>query len=231
MFHMGRIWLGYTGVAAIAAALSPMAMQSQSVAFQYAELPEAREIDLARSAAPPWFSDSAAVYVLRGGSFMKVRDGSKGACAVLRDHPESLYPICFDVEATRTILPIEFRRQQLYAAGSDDAAVEREIDAAIARGELQVPSRPALTYMMSRDQVLYAGAKGPRVGAWHPHTMLYIPYARPEVFGIPQRLGRGDFQVANAGKATAHLIMWAAEWSRPESAAARGTTRRRGGST
>jgi len=70
--------------------------------------PDTYEIALARSAAPPELSREADVYVLRAADFEKVRAGTNGAvCLVARDHPESLYPICYTPEAARAILPIE----------------------------------------------------------------------------------------------------------------------------
>jgi hypothetical protein len=204
------IIVGFVVVGSVAHAQGPQ---------RYQLMAESDEVALARAGAPSWFSDSAAIYVLRTNGYAKVRDGVRGACAVMRDHPESLYPICYDDEAARTIMHIEFRQYALRVEGVDEDALTRRVDAEIASGKLAVPKRPAMSYMMSRDQVIYAGANGRRVGAWHPHVMLYVPYATPEQFGIPGRTPKGDFQVDDAGKATAHLVMWTHDWSRPDSAA------------
>lgn len=185
----------------------------------FTELDEAYEIALARSAAPAWFGDSAAVWVWRGGRHVQVTSG-RNACAVVRDHPDSLYPICFDPEAARTILPIELRVHELRSANVPEDEVCATIEREIAAGTLHVPTRPVLTYMMSRDQVLYTGRDGARVGAWQPHVMLYYPNLRGEDFGIPARIPGGRFQVAESGRAISHLIVVTADWARAESVAA-----------
>lgn len=176
-------------------------------------LPEAEEIRLALSAAPPAISGNADVWVLRRGGHVKVRSGTSGvACIVTRDHPESLYPICFDAEATRTMLPLMLREQQLREKGLTDEQVAQEIEAAIARRELTLPSRPAMAWMMSPSQVIYAGATGPRVGAWHPHVMIYSPYATTETLGY-SGLPDGDFSLREAGRPTAHILIITRDWA------------------
>src|SRR5262245_4181563 len=70
-------------------------------------LPDSDEIRLARTAAPAEISGAATVYAVRDGDAQVLVQGTNGcACMVSRDlHAGSLYPICFDVEATRFVLP------------------------------------------------------------------------------------------------------------------------------
>jgi len=176
-------------------------------------MPESDEIRLALSAAPPEVARDADVWVLRRGGHVKVRTGTSGvACMVGRDHPESLYPICYDAEAARSILPIAIRESQLREKGADDATIEREVTGAIERGELKLPAASAMSWMLSRDQVIYAGASGRRVGQWHPHIMIYMPYATRAKLGYPAR-ANGDLGIGDEGKATAHLIVITGAWS------------------
>jgi hypothetical protein len=190
-----------------------MDVSAQSAASRPPLLPEDDEIRIALSAAPAEVSRDADVWVLRRGGHVKVRSGNSGiACMVSRDHPESLYPICYDTEAARTILPIALREQQLREEGRDDAAVEAEIRAAIERGELKLPSGTAMSWMLSPHQVIYAGSQGPRVGKWHPHIMLYMPYATQAKLGYAAR-PNGDLAVREEGKATAHLIIITPDWA------------------
>lgn len=77
-------------------------------------LSQEREIALALTAAPPSVASDVDVYVLRRGGFVKVRSGSTGvSCLVERDHPKARYPICYDAEATRTILPSQLEVQAM----------------------------------------------------------------------------------------------------------------------
>jgi len=176
-------------------------------------LPEAREIALARSAAPPEVAEGADIWLLRRGGFVRTVPGTNGvACFVARDHPESLYPICYNAEGARTVLRIELRRQELREQGWTEEKVEAEIDRALAAGELPTPREPAMAWMLSPEQVLYTGADGRRVGQWFPHMMIYMPGATLESLGLVEKQGADVFLV-NAGKRTAHLIVKTRAWS------------------
>jgi hypothetical protein len=176
-------------------------------------LPDSQEVALALSAAPPDVTAGATVYVLRRGGFVKARAGTDSLiCLVQRDHPESLYPICYDAEASRTILPIALREQELREGGRSEEEVERTIAAELAAGRFTPPRRVAVSYMMSAGQVLYAGARGRRVGAWHPHVMLYVPGASAASYGLGAAAQR-VISVGDDGKPTAHLVVKVPRWS------------------
>jgi hypothetical protein len=174
---------------------------------------EPEEIALARSAAPPELSAAAAVYVLRRGGHVKVVAGTNGAaCMVARDHPESLYPICYDPEAARTMLPVELEENRLRERGLSEDSIIARIDAGFRNGQFSPPSTLAIAYMMSRQQVLYAGANGRRVGQWFPHLMYYAPYMTREKMangGMPN----GDMTLAQEGRATAHFVVMTRDWA------------------
>jgi hypothetical protein len=209
-FHE-RIWR-YLYVLAVILAVSSEAA-AQTAVSRPPLLAEDEEIRLARSAAPPEISRDADVWVLRRGGFVKVRSGPNGvACMVSRDHPESLYPICYDPESARTILPITLREAELREKGQDEAAIDAEIKAAIERGELKLPTGSAMSWMLSADQVIYAGANGRRVGKWFPHIMIYMPGATRAKLGFAA-LPNGDYGIGDEGKPTAHLIVITASWS------------------
>lgn len=153
-------------------------------------LPEAEEIELAVSAAPPEVSANADVYVLRGTEFVKVRSGTNGcACMVARDlHEEGRYPICFDREAAQTVMLREMKETSLRAKGKSEAEVKQEIDALLKDRALPTAKRPAVAYMMSPRQVLFSSpeANGVRVGAWHPHVMMTGVGLTHAQLGFPQ---------------------------------------------
>ena len=93
---------------------------------------EEAEIALARSAAPAAISSDADIWVLRRGGHVKVKSGSTGvACLVTRDHPESLYPMCYDAAGARTILPIALREQKLREQGWTAERIAADVAAAI----------------------------------------------------------------------------------------------------
>jgi len=167
-------------------------------------LPDSDEIRLARSAAPTAISDSATIYVLHRGGHVRIREGTNGyTCLVNRDHPASLYPGCYDAEGSRTVLQAELLAQRLREQGIAWSEVERQVVAAFVTGQLHRPQRPALQYMMSVQQDLYASYAGPHVGHWHPHIMIYFPEHVTEAdMGIPAALGG--------------MVSLGTEWSLPE---------------
>lgn len=173
----------------------------------YAFLPEDYEVALARSAAPRELSDSADVYVLGPDGHVKVRTGTNGAaCLVSRDHPESLYPICYDPEAARTVLHRHLERQRLRVSGLP----EDSIAVRMAEDRSPIPQRAAVTYMMSRHQVLYSGER--RVGTWHPHLMIYMPGLTPADVGT-DGLENGNLSISAPGTPDAHFIVMTNEWT------------------
>ena len=178
---------------------------------------EHEEIALAVSAAPSEISQAADVWVLRDGGPAKARAGTNGcACMVSRDlHDGSLYPICFDREATRTVLKRELMELTLRAAGKSEEEVQRAITAAYDRGELVTPAKPAVAYMMSSRQVLFSSplAEGRRVGAWSPHVMIYMPGATGEQFGLAKESKVTQFFVSDDGTRGAHFIVKVPQWA------------------
>lgn len=198
--------------------LLPAAALAQTAGDRVPRLSEAEEIALARSAAPANISEQATILVLRDGRYETAAVGSSGVtCMVSRSRPLSMEPICYDPEASRTILRIETRQVELRLAGVSEEERERRIAELIGGGELALPQRPALAYMMSAGQILYADAET-RVGAWYPHIHLYLPYATPEQFGglTPSGPSTGTALVADAGKPTANLVVLVREFTQPE---------------
>jgi len=180
-------------------------------------LPERDEIAMARSAAPSEVSGRADIYVLRARGLEKVVTGSNGcACFVSRDlHEGSRYPICYDQEAVRTSMPREIMELTLRMAGRQEGEIRGLVDAAYKDGTLKAPTRPSLIYMLSPHQVLFSspGAEGVRVGAWHPHLMIPMPYATAAQFGLQQPSKVDGLAIDNEGQVHAQLIVIAPNWA------------------
>ena len=180
-------------------------------------LPDSIEIALATSAAPGELSSSATVYAVRDGKVLTLRAGTNGSsCMVARDsHAGSLYPICYNPEGTRTVLERELMQVRLRTLGVAEDSIDRAVEAAYRSGELEIPKDVALAYMMSPQQVLFSNARkeGRRVGAWHPHLMLYVPGATPAKFGLSDS-GTGDpIQVGSPGTPQAEVIVKLPKWA------------------
>src|SRR5579872_625210 len=164
---------------------------------------DADDIALALTAAPASITAGAAVYILRDGTFAKVRDGSTGwVCTVGRDprvKPIAVAPQCYNPEGARTSMREGMLRAQLWSRNVSNTAIQREVDAAFQRGTLQHPSKPVMIYMMSSHQVLesFQGDSEWTTGAWHPHIMIYLPHATADQFALDAETQAGPVSVSS----------------------------------
>lgn len=171
-------------------------------------LARAREIALARSAAPPEVSDRATVLTLvRGEGFVVAEPGTNGVtCLVDRSWPNALEPHCFDPEGSRTILPVHAREMELREQGLSKEAIQADIADGYRTGRFVVPARPAVTWMMSAEQVLY-NDDGRRVGAWKPHLMIYYPFLTDADVGLTGTTPANGPMLSDPGRPTANLVI------------------------
>jgi hypothetical protein len=179
-------------------------------------LPEAREIALARSAAPAAVSAEAAVWVLAHSGYRLAVLGSNGAaCLVSRSWVASVEPVCYDREGAATIMRMEMLHTELLHAGRSVAQAEREVQSAIDRGEIRLPSRVAVSWMQSAAQQLVSD-DGQPVGAWRPHLMLYSPHFTAADLGVSAGDGAGGIVVVDGGRPKAMLLIVAGEFVQVE---------------
>ena len=154
---------------------------------EYTMTPEA-EVALAKSAAPENVSLHATVKILTSSGFKVAAEGDNGfVCIVMRGRGaptltpaprrDLVYyaklgaPICFNPQASRTVLPLQQLRTKLGMEGKTPDEITQAVEAAYAKGELPKMEAAAFAYMFSAGQDL-----GPGVGHWHPHMMVYTPY-------------------------------------------------------
>ncbi len=188
MIYLAK-WARVAGaVALVAACAVPASISAQGTEGgrpgPRAVLDRDREIALARSAAPSEVSKDATVLAWNGRTFEVAAKGSNGVtCYVGRSWPTSIEPHCFDEEGARTILPIHLRQTELWAQGADREAIDAEIAEGLRTGTFRLPSRPALSYMMSAGQDLIDD-DGNKAGSWRPHLMLYYPWLTSEGMGL-----------------------------------------------
>lgn len=152
-------------------------------------MPREAEVALARTAAPANISGKATIKVLTSSGFQVVHEGDNGfVCMVLRAWAAPTYtpapfrdlvydptvraPICFNPEAVRSVVPYYELRSTLGMAGKAPDQIAMGIEAAYARGELPKREGASFAYMWSAEQHL-----GPGVGHYHPHMMVFTPYA------------------------------------------------------
>jgi hypothetical protein len=180
-------------------------------------LPDAEELALATSAAPPEISAKADVYTFKAGKPVKVRAGSSGAaCMVARDlHEGSAYPICYDAEGVRTRMQRELMEVGLRMSGAAEDEIERRVAAAYDKGELKRPGKITVAYMTSPRQVIFSSARaeGRRVGAWWPHLMITAPGLSAAGLGIPPNASLGGFSIDAIDGHHNELVVQLHTWS------------------
>jgi hypothetical protein len=154
------------------------------------EMAKSAEIALARSAAPERISSRATIKVLTRNGFEVAAQGDNGfTCIVMRswsaapDEETSYYakvrsPICFDQNASRSILPIEELRTRLGLGGKSPGEIAREVSVQYGNGQLPQLDGVSFGYMWSASS-----DTGPGFGAWHPHMMIFAPYYENSALG------------------------------------------------
>jgi hypothetical protein len=123
----------------------------------------------------------------------------------------------------------ELKELTLRGQGMSEDRVQREVNAAYRRGELTSLDKPAVTYMMSRRQVLFSSPEkqGVRVGSWHPHVMISLPFVTKEQLGLVADSNVSVLQIDNPGEQRAELIVIVPQWSDGSSAASRARSKPR----
>lgn len=95
------------------------------------------------------------------------------------------------------------------------AELERALAEGVGSGEIPMPKRPAMSYMMSSAQRLYDPESGRSAGNWKPHIMLYVPYLTSTAIGLGEVMP--TIQVARPGTPMAHLIVVVPQFVDPAS--------------
>ena len=179
-------------------------------------LPAGQEIALARSAAPAEVSRDATIYVLTDTGYAVAVPGSNGnACLVDRGWPDSLEPQCFDPEARATIMQTSLAQMAGIQQGRAAEAIDRELAEGLRSGRFRLPTRPAMSYMMSSAQRLI-GDDGRPAGNWQPHLMLFMPYITSEQLGLGGTPNPAAGIVVDSGKPTANLMVIVKKFVDPE---------------
>jgi hypothetical protein len=152
------------------------------------------EIALARSAAPSFISDQAAIYVLTPRGYALAANGSNGfTCFVDRSwsklfqdldfwNPNMRGPTCLNPPA-RSILTLTEMVTQWALADHSKAQIEAETKTAVERKEFPAIEPGAMSYMMSKDQWLASPSTPGAPSNWKPHVMFYFPDADPDTWG------------------------------------------------
>jgi hypothetical protein len=146
------------------------------------------ETRLAVNALPKELRDGAAVMVLEADRYVKVRSGTNPFTCIVSRRGGNFYPVCFDEEGTRTILPAFADDAVFRMKGSTDQEIEQKLAEGFEQGRYRPPSRPGIAYMLSPATYMMNSEKLARTP---PHTMFYAPFlTNADIGGI---LGKTAF--------------------------------------
>jgi hypothetical protein len=101
---------------------------------------------------------------------------------------------------------MELRRTTLYHTGRAEAQVDAEIARGLVSGTFRLPTRPAMSYMMSDGQRLVSDDGRP-AGKWRPHVMVYFPYLRNRQVGFGAAPDMAVGMVVEEGSATSSVLL------------------------
>jgi hypothetical protein len=146
-------------------------------------LPRDLEIRLAVDALPKELRDGASVLVLESDGYVKVRSGTNPFTCIVSRRAGNFYPVCFDEEGTRTILPAFADDAVFRMKGSSEQEIEQKLAEGFAQGRYRPPSRPGIAYMLSPATYMVNSGKLTRTP---PHTMFYAPFlTNADIGGVP----------------------------------------------
>ncbi len=189
------------------------------VISQYRMASEAKEIALARSAAPASISDHAEVLIFGERGYDIAVKGTNGfVCLVVRAwdnnfessqfwNPKMRAPECLNPAAAHSVLPQYLTRTKWVLAGVSKSEMRNRESAELAIGKLKAPEPGSICYMMSKDGYLNDAAGGP----WHPHVMFYMPRTQALLWGA--NLPGSPVLMGNADQDTSVFYVIVPHWS------------------
>src|SRR5216117_35581 len=125
------VWSAIVLMSALSPAGAAQSAGGDSARFaqspQYPLLPRALEIELALSAAPKHLRDEATVWVLDKSGYAIARKGGNAFACVVSRRAGDLFPVCWDAEGTRSLLPLDVDDALQRLAGKSTAEIERSV--------------------------------------------------------------------------------------------------------
>lgn len=197
LLHLHQWPLADTLAAALTALALGLACGGQAQAAAPKLLSTACEEALALSAIPSHLRAAASTWVLGNDGYRRHRQGTGPiSCLVQRNHPDSIIPVCFDAEGSRSIMPAKMAESEAAVAGASREQVKTAFAAGVARGDWQPPARPGLAWMVSgHNRILNQG----RIIHASPHLMFYAPNLTDADIG-------GSFQAAMTNRGLPFVI-------------------------
>ncbi len=173
------VWLAIVLMSALSPAGAAQSAGGAGARFaqapQYPLLPRTLEIELALSAAPKHLRDDATVWVLDKSGYAIARKGGNAFACVVSRRAGDLFPVCWDAEGTRSLLPLDFEDAQLRLSGKSGSEIEAIVTEYFKSGRYHAPSRAGIAYMLSPMRYRIDEHGGVTRTTSNPHLMFYGP--------------------------------------------------------
>ena len=166
--------LSLTVVAAGLPAQAPAEHNHNATGGPVMTLPRDLELRLAVNALPKPLRSAATVRVLEGAAYVEAIHGTNPFTCIVSRRGGNFYPVCFDQEGARTILPAYEDDVTFRLKGMSSAEVENQLALRFADGRYRPPARPGIAYMLS--PATYLLNKEGKLARTYPHTMFYAPF-------------------------------------------------------
>ena len=142
---------------------------------QYPLFPRSLEIELALSAAPKHLRENASVWLLESNGYTLAKKGTNPFTCLVSRRGGDLFPVCWDAEGARSLLPIDFDDALLRLSGKSSMQVAAIVADRFKSGEYHAPARAGIAYMLSpmRFRIDEDGAVTRTPS--NPHLMFYGP--------------------------------------------------------
>ena len=204
-----RYWL--ISAAVLVSAFQPVTAQSgENATLKPAvRLTPAREIELARTAAPSLISNRASIWVLGAGGYEQAVTGSNGfGCLVQRGtNGQSLIPRCDDAHGVSALYPVMFLLEEMRASGATVSAYTTAVGEGYRTGRFQAPQQGGLSYMYSVEGY-FVSDTDQRV-SFSPHVMIYWPNCAWRDLGVSNvdEARKTHLTLLGVGTPDCHLII------------------------
>jgi hypothetical protein len=165
-------------IASTLLAAAPARGQSESAHIappDHPLLPRDLEIELALNAAPKHLRGGATVLVLESTGYVKAREGTNAFTCIVSRRGGDVFPVCWDAEGAKTLLPIDLDAAKLRIGGASIADIDRQVAEGFKSGKYRAPARAGVAYMLSpmRYRIDEQGKVTPSNPS--PHVMFYGP--------------------------------------------------------
>jgi hypothetical protein len=165
----------FEACALLLTALTCSAAAQQTAPADHPMLPRELEIELALNAAPKHLRDGAAVLVLDSTGYVTAREGTNAFTCLVSRRGGDVFPVCWDAEGARSLLPVDLDAAKLRLSGSTNAEIDRAVTEGFKKGRYRAPSRAGIAYMLSPlryriDEKGHVTRSNP-----NPHIMFYGP--------------------------------------------------------